>query len=643
MAYQHRLPDGTTVTVNEPQRGMFAPTLGGAVEYTFVHAVYRVLEVMGGALGSFLSGTLIEFLHRIEPELVSVASPLLDEALSTEGLPASLRTFLTALRHPKGQAAGAIAAGLAQQAGGAVVGSVLGALLAPLTYSLNRRLRPARPTLDVAFRALWRGAIDGAKYQSLLADLGYSDEWAGPIQAALMARVGEDVYLEAYRRGLLSADDVRQEFARRAISKPESDLLLRTAIQMLGVDDIIRAYYRGLLSESEARERLQQHGIASEDASRLLELSKVIPGVSDLVTMAVRDAWRDDVAQRWGYDEDYPTEFGEWTAKQGLSDEWARRYWRAHWELPSVTLGYEMLHRGIINEGEMLDLLKVSDYPKTWRERMIRASYSPLTRVDVRRMYGMGVLTRDEVVRAYRDLGYDATNAERLAEFTVRYEDRDGESKPEKYRELSRSLVEKAYRKGYITRPEAQTRLLGLRYTPEDVDFLLGWIDAESQLERTPDYDAEYLRDMRSVIEHAYSRRVMSRSEALDALRRLGFAPNESELLLSVLDFNNAAADKDARLKVIESAYVSRAITYVDAVSELGQIGISGAEQEHIFDTWDVQRNLRDRRLTEAQYRMAMQRGIISLEEYQESLRGLGYTERDIDILVRLAGGGEVA
>ena len=81
-------------------------------------------------------------------------------------------------------------------------------------------------------------------------------------------------------------------------------------------------------------------------------------------------------------------------------------YWRAHWELPSPTTGFEMLHRlhpdvlEVIGEkykemglnpddlktdlDTLKELLKISDYPKYWRDRLAAISYSPLTRVDLR-------------------------------------------------------------------------------------------------------------------------------------------------------------------------------------------------------------------------------------------------------------------
>jgi len=70
-------------------------------------------------------------------------------------------------------------------------------------------------------------------------------------------------------------------------------------------------------------------------------------------------------------------------------------------------------------------------------------------------------------------------------------------------------------------------------------------------------------------------------------------------------------------------------------------LNLPATQQSQVMAEWDVERNIRDRRLTEAQYRKAYNSKIIDLEEYAESLRGLGYTERDIEILVALMIGPE--
>ncbi|GAH11034.1 unnamed protein product, partial [marine sediment metagenome] len=151
------------------------------------------------------------------------------------------------------------------------------------------------------------------------------------------------------------------------------------------------------------------------------ELAYQIPPVADIITMAVREAFTPDIAAKFGQYEDFPKPLEEWGQKKGLSTEWTQRYWAAHWSLPSPMQGFEMLHRGLINKGELNMLLRALDVMPFWREKLTGIAYRRLTRVDIRRMYKAGVLTVEDVYESYLQHGYTEQNARRMTDFTVQW------------------------------------------------------------------------------------------------------------------------------------------------------------------------------------------------------------------------------
>jgi len=183
--------------------------------------------------------------------------------------------------------------------------------------------------------------------------------------------------------------------------------------------------------------------------------------------MGVREAWRDDVAQKWGYDSDFPGEFGAEMQRAGDTEGWAKRYWRAHWELPSLNTVLEMLHRGVVTDEEFNEYLRIADYPSGWRDRISKVAYTPYTRVDTRRMYRYGVLDETGVYDTYRDIGYDHEHAVAMTEFTVLDALTDE-------RELTKADVLKSYRLGRFTQAEAQANLTELGYNTTVAAMLLG-------------------------------------------------------------------------------------------------------------------------------------------------------------------------
>jgi hypothetical protein len=219
------------------------------------------------------------------------------------------------------------------------------------------------------------------------------------------------------------------------------------------------------------KDELSRRGFLPPDIDTILNVVRPLPGPGDLIRMAVREAFTPDIAQKFGLYQDYPGQFGEYMAKQGYSEEWARAWWAAHWDLPSATMGMEMLHRRIIDSGDFATLLRALDVSPYWRPKVESLSYAPYTRVDVRRMFQVGVIkTRAELVTAYKDLGYDDTKAGNLADFTViEY----GETE----REATKTDILQAYQIGRLSGAEATGMLTDMGYPEWIIQTYLGRVD----------------------------------------------------------------------------------------------------------------------------------------------------------------------
>jgi len=401
--------------------------LGEKLEDTFVRVTHRVLNAARQTLVSIIQAALQLFLEALEPELEDMYGDVLRMITNEENTPDEVRKAINIALSGKYEAGATVLLGLGQTAAGTVVGSVLNTLLAPVTYTLNRKTHPWRLDPSVAWRLRRLG---GEK-----ASLAWID--------------AQDMGLDADRWNALDA---------------------AYSIK-LGISDLLSLYWRKKLDYKGLKDRLHRIGFDINELDDLVAAFERIPGAGDIISMAVREAWNDAVAARFGYDEDFPVEFADWLEKQGYSRDWARRYWRAHWNLPSPTAGYEMLHRGIITENDLRMLLKTADYPRFWRDALIALSYRPFTRVDVRRMYQTGVLkTIDEVIRAYKDIGYNDEKALKLAEFTIK-------EYGEEARETTKSDVLKAYELGRINHDEALNMLVSIDYQPWIAEVWLANVD----------------------------------------------------------------------------------------------------------------------------------------------------------------------
>jgi len=230
----------------------------------------------------------------------------------------------------------------------------------------------------------------------------------------------------AYQRGEISREQVLNDLRMRGYNETRAEILLRTGFQ---VPDLAALYSMNL---------------------------RGLPG--GLITMAVRDVFNPERVAEFQQSEDFPEEFAFWAEQQGISRDWAEKYWQAHWVLPSVQMGYEMLHRRVINEQQLRNLMSAQDIIPGWRDALIAISYSPYTRVDIRRMYDVGVLNEQEVFEAYQDIGYDKVKARTLTDFTVELAG-DDEELPDELEGITRSSVIASYKDGIIDRTTADDLL----------------------------------------------------------------------------------------------------------------------------------------------------------------------------------------
>jgi len=634
---------GVTAEISEPSRGAFANNLGGAVQFALANSLYKVMEIMGGGLGSFGAGIAVQFLERVEPSLVEYSRPLIDLILEQPGLPSHLRDFFTQLREPTHEGAAAILGGLSSQAASGMTANILAPLLQGMTQTAHRATRNTLMGVGEFLEASRRGVIDQNQLIYALAGYGYTDEEISWLQQVTQSRAGVSDLLTGLIRKNINTAQYEGAMMKFAFSNEDIALFKANARQLPGVGDLIQSWFRGELSAEEIREKLGKLGFVSADIELMLKTAPPIPGAPDLVRMGLREAFRDDIAAQWSYDEDFPPPLAEWMAKLGYAPDWAKFYWRAHWDLPSLSQGFEMFHRRVIDASTLSTLLRVSDIPAFWRDKLTKISYNPLTRVDVRRMYGLGVLDREQVYESYLDTGYSPANAEAMTQFTLLYENPDGTSKLDDYKELTRSVITQAFRKSVISRDQAVTRLMAIGYGQEDIEILLSIAEFQQQVADAPDYMQDYQKDVKSIIEKSYAQRVISESEAKSSLTGVGYSDTEADYILLAVDFWYNLDQTNEALKAIGDVYVSRGINRANALSRLGSLGIPSEMMAQKIAEWDTQRNIRSRRLTEAQYRKALQGDLIGADEYQENLRGLGYTEYDVWILTNLAVGTEVA
>lgn len=493
-----------------------------------------------GGVGDFLLGpfsdVLTAFSKDKENAMADVIGETVTRALANPQLPTEYRPLIKSFREPSHPIWMILLVFALPIVGAQVIGTVLNPILQPAVQFENAKIRPTIPSLPEAIGMFYRDVID----RNTLVDIG--SKWG---------------------------------FTDRDIDRSVS-----LAQSQPAPIDLIDWRNRELISDGAMRDRLSKLGYSDPDIAAMDKAAEVIPPLSDLVRFAVREAFPGQVAFDGVRGSGVPARFVEQASKLGLPPEGAKSYWAAHWELPSVSAAFSMYHRGYISEGQLRALLKEQDFAPEWVDNLIRVAFDPLTRVDVRRMFELGVLNKAEVNRAYRDLGYSPENAARLADFVEADAAASTAGGGVSERDLTRGDLVGAYADGIITRAEAESALRQIGYDANETGLIL---------------DREDLRQIRA-------ERKETRSAIVD------------QAVAGVIDFNGAED------KLLSSGY-----TTDETKAALREI------QRKI--------NAQARQPSKADLVAFRKRRLITDEEYADELRRLGYAEKWVELFVKLPAG----
>jgi predicted NBD/HSP70 family sugar kinase len=366
-------------------------------------------------------------------------------------------------------------------------------------------------------------------------------------------------------RGQLSIDTFYDEASASGLDANRATAIIRNREALLSALDYIAIYRRGVITREQFVQEMRAHGFTDERIEMMLKASEFIPTPQDLIHLAIRDVFTPEVVEKYQLFSDIPSAYLEFCEKIGLSKDWAEKYWGAHWVLPSPTQGYEMLHRGLITRDDLALLLKTADYAPGWRQPLIDISYNPLTRVDVRRMHKLGVLNRDQVKRAYLDLGYTEENAEHLTIFTEKLNSEEAkvEKKPE--RDLTASNIETAYKRKAIDHATAMSMLIDIGYDDYEAEFKLAIIDFQQELE---------LIDKKvALLKAKYLARQVDKAYVLSELGKMNLSATEIEVIMTEIEIAAVPKPKRPTLTDLRNFLKNKLMTLDEFVREVMDLG----------------------------------------------------------------------
>lgn len=347
---------------------------------------------------------------------------------------------------------------------------------------------------------------------------------------------------------------------------PMYELFEESLRRALNPEEIRALYLRGefgdIVEDKEAAaerdKRLRALGLSDEDIAWIVKLYEWIPPVQDLIRFSVREVYDPEFHAENRLIDPAPLEFIRELKRTGGTQLRAEQYWDAHWELPSVQQGFQMLHRKVIDEAELARLLRARDVMPAWRDKLQAISYRPITRVDLRRMHKIGLIDEARLQQGYEDIGFAPENAALMAQFTIDFN-------LGRERDLSRSQLEKFFIEGTIDENQLAEGLTRLRYTATDIDLLISKAQLD-RIERLKDLEVERIRD-------EYAVNVHSDAAAIIALVNAGVEELEATRRVAAWKRDKRALEKRLSIDDLKAAYEHQVIDQGELRAELRELG----------------------------------------------------------------------
>jgi len=442
--------------------------------------------------------------------------------------------------------------------------------------------------MPIGLGAIMAGAGTGGLIGSLFPGIGRAF-----MQAQNLALPNETMdvgtAISSRYRGIIDDSTYKLILRMRGFPSNIADDLLQVGERLLDGVELISLERRGKLSEEDLYSQAYHSGWTEDSLSKLIELTKVIPAASDIISFAVREVYSPEIAEAFGQFEGLDDVIDKAAADIkaiGMTKETFSKYWAAHWMLPSVGQGFEMMHRNVIpaisTPAEPLGLdrlMTALDVMPAWRDKLTAISYSPFTRVDVRRMHKLGILSDDDLVRAYMDLGFDQVKAEAMRDFTIEY-----------------------------------------NFRPAEIDQTAEDTERATQKDLT-----------KADILNGYSNGLLNYEESQEVLWRLGYSKDEVEFYLSREDYRRDAEEVDTQIKYYHDAYVYGVMDFNKVTDQLGELNLPSSRVERLFTVWDIEKQAKARKPTKSELMTFLRKKVIDEPVFIDEMEGLGYPQKYIN------------
>jgi hypothetical protein len=394
----------------------------------------------------------------------------------------------------------------------------------------------------------------------------------------------------AYLRGTITKEQWECYVKAAGAYVGPAEQLMQAGRAKLDPTQLDRLFRRDYLQTDEYDKLMREAGVLNDvDKNNIHNLNDQWPTMADTITLMMRDV-ADEQTIDWStsdqiFKSKYTGLIKKWFDANGVPEEMAKQFWRAHWHLPSFTMASEMLQRlrpdkdGVerpVDRDKIRNLLLQDDWHPDWVDYLMDISYKTVTRTDAVRAYNVYKIDDDQLTSRLRDNGYN----EESATFYTQY-----------YKRVREIQVRKS--SGYPT--------------------------------------------MRS-LNNSYARCELTADQYKQTVAKIAISDDQEQYAFEAAELARSVYLRKKTIAAIRRPFVLGIIDDAEAMDRLDIAQIDGECRDELLEIWRLDMLRRDKTISAGALCDMISRGIIDADTYVSALVRVGYTLADASNMLLLCG-----
>lgn len=436
-------------------------------------------------------------------------------------------------------------------------------------------------------------------------------------------------------RGLITPDEYYEYVEKHGFSRKFADLFLDADDKYADVGSMMQAVWRGMITDTRFEFLLSRLDYTPEAINIFKSLLDVIPSPQDLTRIADKRIWGLNLPEKYGQYSELPQQYRDYMKKWGYDEQFTEWIWAAHWMLPSPNQVFEMFQRHVITNEDMQSYLALTDWLPFFRDKLLQISYNPLTRVDIRRMYGLGVLSESDLPARYEAVGFSPDDARLMTQFTVKYSGDSDENKLDKLRTKIINQVESLFVRGKLSRDEAINRLVALGEDRQFAELTLNYLVFEQSVDSSKPKLETYKTRAIGVVRTQYTKGFITAEQAHADFVAAGLSDFEASEEMRFIDIERQGFITEDLISIYETRYLQFEDSQSQFIANLSHIGLSSLQINQIVTDTEVKAQKKFKLPSEKQMQAWYQNGVVTAQQVDTYLRAIGYPSDYIPIVLK--------